>query len=627
MHPNLGRMDKNSIIGYVLIFLIFVGWLFYSNQQKDAFNAEQQRVQDSIATSPAYLDSIAKASQFVENNPNKDTSASVQNNIAAAVDATFADADTAKKENAQPEVVYTLGNKDITVQVSSKGGRIAQVQLNNYKRFDSTDLILFNSDQSQFNYTIPLSSGLLQSADLDFEVLRIDSFEIDLIHRFAEGGSMVQKYKLNNRFLVDYEVEFDGLNGASGIKSSSIPLDWRVNAPLQERSLEDERIVSTVYFKYKGESGVDYLSERGDDEKTLTTNVHWVSFKQKFFMSSIIFPEGLTESGTSISIKDPQNDAFVESMAASFAIPYDRKDKTSQNFQFYYGPNHYQTLQKVDVSLEKTISLGWGIIGWVNKYLIIPVFNWLSNYFSSYGLIILLLTLIIKLALIGPMYKIYKSSAKMKLLKPELDEIKAKTDGDMAKAQQEQMKLYKKAGVSPFGGCLPQLIQFPILIAMFRFFPASIELRQQSFLWAKDLSTYDSVFDFPNGIDIWAYGDHISLFTILMALSSLLYTMYNSQSTGLTGSMKYIMYLMPVMLLFWFNSYASGLSYYYFLANIITFGQNFIFKKFIVDEDKLHKQIQEHKKKKVTNKKSGFQKRLEDMAKKQQQAKNAKKGK
>ena len=263
------------------------------------------------------------------------------------------------------------------------------------------------------------------------------------------------------------------------------------------------------------------------------------------------------------------------------------------------------------------IPLGWGIFGWVNKVIVIPVFNWLEQYFNSYGIIILLLTLIIKSALIIPMYKVYKSSAKMKLLKPELDEIKERVGGDMQKQQQEQMKLYKQAGVSPLGGCLPQLVQMPILFAMFRFFPASIELRQEKLWWAEDLSSYDSIYDFPGGFEIPFYGDHISLFTLLMTLVTLLYTYMNSQASGqMVGPMKTVMYIMPIMFLGFFNNYAAALSFYYFLSTCITIIQNFVIRKFVIDEDKLHKQIQDSKKKKVKVKKSGLQKRLEDMAKK-----------
>ena len=265
--------------------------------------------------------------------------------------------------------------------------------------------------------------------------------------------------------------------------------------------------------------------------------------------------------------------------------------------------------------MHRTIELGGWPINLVNKYVVIPIFNWLSKYISSYGVIILLLTLFIKLVLIFPMYKSYLSTAKMRILKPEIDKIKEKVGGDMAKMQQEQMKLYKKVGVSPLGGCLPQLVQFPILIALFRFFPSSIELRQKALWWASDLSTYDDPIKF--GFDIPLIGDHLSLFTLLMAASSMLYTIYNQQATGgVNNQMKFIMYLMPIMLLFWFNSYAAGLSYYYFLANMITFGQNFIFSKFIVDEDKIKRQMEANKNKKVKVKKSRFQKRLEEAAKK-----------
>jgi YidC/Oxa1 family membrane protein insertase len=283
----------------------------------------------------------------------------------------------------------------------------------------------------------------------------------------------------------------------------------------------------------------------------------------------------------------------------------------------YYGPNHYQTLQKEEIELQKMIPLGWGIFGWVNKGIVIPIFNWLDNYFASYGLIILLLTLIIKMALFFPMFKVYKSTAKMKLLKPELDEIKERTGGDAQKAQQEQMKLYKQAGVSPLGGCLPQLVQMPILFAMFRFFPSSIELRQERLWWAEDLSTYDSIWTFPNGFEIPFYGDHVSLFTLMMTAVTLVYTYMNSQNSGqMVGPMKTVMYLMPLMFLGFFNNYAAALSFYYFLSTCITIIQNFVIRKFVIDEDKLHKQIQESKKKKVKTKKSGLQKRLEDMAKK-----------
>ncbi len=595
-------MDKNSIIGYLLIFLIFAGYLVYSSKDTAELQKQQQQ-KDSIEQAQA----VPKESTE-ETTP---TFSPETSELAAPV----AETDVPKTDGI-PEKVFFLENDFMRLALSSKGGRINSVQLKKYLRSDSTDLFLFKDEGNRFSYTIPLKTGVVETANLIFEVEKQDKSNILLVHRFADGGSIGHSYSFNENYLVDYHLIINGLQEHIARKHSTFDLNWELSSPLQERSLEDERNLTTAYYKYKNDDDVDNLSERSYEEKTLQTNIHWVAYKQKFFMSALIFPEGLTESGTTIATVELESDSLVQHFTSSYSIPYEFKKSSDQHFQFYFGPNHYQTLKKHKIRLEKTISLGWGIIGWVNKFLIIPVFNWLSNFFGSYGLIILLLTIIIKGLLILPMYKIYISSAKMKLLKPELDELKVKTGGDMQKMQQEQMKLYKKAGVSPFGGCLPQLIQFPILIAMFRFFPSSIELRQKSFLWAKDLSTYDSIWTFPNGFEIPLYGDHISLFTILMALSSLLYTIYNSQSTGLSGQMKYIMYLMPVMLLVWFNSYSSGLSYYYFLANIITFGQNFIFKTFIVDEDKLHKQMEANKKKKGANKKSKFQKKLEEIAKK-----------
>ena len=287
------------------------------------------------------------------------------------------------------------------------------------------------------------------------------------------------------------------------------------------------------------------------------------------------------------------------------------------NYQFYFGPNHYKTLQSYNAGFEELIPLGWGIFGWVNQYIIINLFDFLSKYFASYGIIILFLTLIIKVGLSPFTYKAFLSQAKMKVLKPEIEKINAKNKGkDQMKIQQETMNLYRKAGVNPMGGCLPMLFQFPILIAMFRFFPASIELRQESFLWADDLSSYDSIYDL--GFSIPFYGDHISLFTLLMTLSTLLYTKMNSSmATGQMAQMKWMMYLMPIMFLGFFNNYAAGLSYYYFLANMFTFTQQYFMMR-LIDENVLLAQIEENKKK-PAKPKSKFQKKLEEMKRKQEQ--------
>ncbi len=337
--------------------------------------------------------------------------------------------------------------------------------------------------------------------------------------------------------------------------------------------------------------------------------------KQQYFTPVLISDAGF-EKGEVATLSDPTQMKVVKSMTASMSIPYHHQENETYAMRFYFGPNHYQTLKKFDLLLEKQIPLGWGIFGWVNKFIVIPVFNFLAGFNMNYGIIILLLTIFIKALLLPLTFKSFKSTAKMKVLKPEIDEINAQFGSDAVKKQQATMALYKKAGVNPLGGCFPMLLQMPILIALFRFFPASIELRQQSFLWANDLSTYDSIWDF--GFRVPGYGDHMSLFTLLMTISTLIYTRMNSQLTGANTQMKWISYLMPIIFLGVFNDYSAGLSYYYFLANMFTFGQTYLFKYFI-DEKKIHAQIQEHRKKPSSGKKSNFQKRLEDMAKQRSQ--------
>ena len=609
-------MDRNSIIGYILIFVIFAGYLFYTNKNLEEAR-EIQRIEDSIAMANSNLDSIQVEEQTIRRSSEDIESEDVTDsaNVLANVESTSDSGQVVIKREILPETLETIGNEKIGLTVTSKGGRIADVHLKGYKTYDSSELQLFTKERSSFNYTIPLKSGIIRTQELDFGVASKDSSSLVMEHNLDGGGILRHVYSLNDGFLVDYRFELEGLSELIAKKNNEYMLDWIMETPRQEKSLKDERQNSTVYYKYKNDSDVDNLSLSGGDEDQLMNGIQWVNFKQKFFSATLIIPDGLEESGTDISVSEPEHNEYVAQMAASMPVAYHFNEVDAQEFQFYFGPNHYQTLKAMDIGMESIVPIGSSIIRAVNKYAIIPIFNWLDNYFVNYGLIILILTLMIKGVLIFPMYKIYISSAKMKLLKPELDAIKEKVGGDMQKMQQEQMKLYKKAGVSPFGGCLPQLIQFPILIAMFRFFPASIELRQKSFLWAEDLSTFDSILQLPFSIPF--YGDHVSLFTMLMAGSTFLYTMFNSQSSAaMTGPMKSIMYLMPLMLLFWFNSYSSGLSYYYFLANMITFGQNWIFRTFIVDDEKLHKQIEQNKKKKVNVKPSRFQKRVEAMAKK-----------
>ena len=596
-------MDRSSTIGYVLIFFLFIGFYYFNSKNQEELAAQQKKA-DEIALQ----DSLAN----VEQNSTNTT--------------ITAESDAVKEDTLIPVVtpkqVITLSNNLLEVDISSKGGIPSRVNLLEYHKYDSTDLLLFQDNQMTLSYSIPLASGVVvNTIDKEFQVNQLGDKEVEMTLNLTNGSKMVQTYSLqDDSYLVDYSVRFENIKDIISPNNRYTELSWEAELQGQEKTLKDERIATTVYYRYGTDEEVDYLSETSSDDEELHANVQWVSFKQKFFNQTLINKGQFVETGTKIEIIEPEdedNADFVKRASAQFYIPLE-KNTVEESMAFYYGPNHYPTLKEQGVELQKIIPLGWGIFGWVNKIIVVPMFNWLNDYFLNYGLIILLLTLIIKMALFPFMYKTYKSTAKMRLLKPELDEIKERTGDDMQKAQQEQMKLYKQAGVSPLGGCLPQLVQMPILFAMFRFFPSSIELRQQSLWWADDLSTYDSIFDFPNGFEIPFYGDHISLFTLMMTTVTLLYTYMNSQNSGqMVGPMKTVMYLMPVMFLGFFNNYAAALSFYYFLSTCITIIQNFVIRKFVIDEDKLHKQIQESKKKKVkVSKKSGLQKRLEDMAKK-----------
>jgi YidC/Oxa1 family membrane protein insertase len=591
-------MERNSTIGYILILGLFAGFWYFNKDN-------QQLLEETNADKTEVVDSAARGI---------DASSTTNN----SEDFTSSARDTSGV-NLISESITLLENELVSIDFTSRGGVPKKVTLKEYQRYDSSALVLFEGNEMELGYTFPLASGVvINTRDKNFTAVTNNEDEVVYTLALGNGAYIKQTYTLApNSYKVDYKVQFDGMPGILAPNNRFATLDWKTKLQGQEKTLKDEKAATTVYFKYTSDDDVDYLSETSDeDEETLTANVKWVSFKQKFFNQTLIHNTQFTEDGTQIEIKDPgEEGVYVKEAKAQFYIPLEQKS-VLEDMDLYYGPNHYPTLKEQDIELQKIIPLGWGVFGWVNKLAIIPLFNWLSNFFSNYGLIILLLTLTIKMTLFPFMYKVYKSTAKMRMLKPELDEIKERTGDDAQKAQQEQMKLYKQAGVSPLGGCLPQLVQMPILFAMFRFFPASIELRQESLWWADDLSTYDSIYDL--GFNIPFYGDHISLFTLMMTAVTILYTYMNSQNSGqMVGPMKTIMYVMPVMFLGFFNNYAAALSFYYFLSTCITVIQNFVIRKFVIDEDKLRMQIVESKKKKIkVKKKSGMQKKLEEMAKK-----------
>ena len=593
--------DKNSLTGFVLMFLILLIFNFYflptneeiSEQKEDVKTENNISEPKSINTDKIELTSDEKEKKY-----------GVFSNSA---------------ESEFNE--YVIENDKIKVIVSNKGGRINSVTIKEgpnkkqYKTYDGNELEIFNSDSSLFN--LNFSTGIsINTKDLFFNPTQISKDEITMRLEVDSSHFIDFNYKLKEDYLVDFDINLIGMNEVIPNELNFMNLQWQMKTPQTEKSRENQDMYTGIYYQYFADKDdIDYLGyTNSNDIEKISNKLSWIAFQQQFFSSILLAENGIKNTNLT-SIKEENSD-YVKNLSAEFEIDYNHNDYENIGFQFYFGPNHYKQLQSYNKNFEEIIPLGWGIFGWVNKYIIINIFDFLSRFFSNYGLIIFLLTVIIKLALSPFTYKAYLSQAKMKVLKPEIDKITEKhKQKDPMKAQQETMNFYRKAGVNPMGGCLPMLFQFPILIAMFRFFPASIELRSESFLWADDLSAYDSILDLP--FEIPFYGDHVSLFTLLMTISTLLYTRMNSQmATGQMAQMKWMMYLMPIMFLGFFNNYAAGLSYYYFLANMFTFSQQFLMRRFI-DDEALLKEIEENKKK--PRKKSKFQKRLEEMQKMQEQ--------
>ena len=602
-------MDRNSITGVILIVLIVIGYnaLFPPVIEVEAETSENNNTTVIIE----------------EANVNEETNTSIVSDTTELNDlhqrtyGVFAPSAQGSDED------ILIENDVLKLSISPKGGRIVSAILKDYQTSDSLPLNLINRDSSAFNITF-FSEGnrIINTQDLYFKSVDKSDRSVAMRMMASNGGYLEYVYQLNDGdYMMDFNVNTVGLEKIIPSNRNDLELKWSINLPSTEKSIENERMYSTVYFKYLNDE-VDYLSETKDDEESLEGKTQWIGLKHQFFSSVLVNNDGF-EKPTSVKTTTRESSTdFVKNLEVETQLPYNHNFRESIPLKLYLGPNHYETLSTYNMDLERMIPLGWGIFRWVNKYAVIPIFNWLDDSITNYGIIILIMTFIIKMALAPFTLKAYKSQAKMKVLKPEIDKINEKQkDKDPMKAQQATMALYKKAGVNPLGGCVPMLLQMPILFALFRFFPASIELRQKSFLWATDLSTYDSVLDLP--FEIPFYGDHVSLFTLLMTISTLLYTRMNSQMSGpQMAQIKWMMYLMPIMFLGFFNNYAAGLSYYYFLANMVTFGQQFIMRKYFIDEAAILTQIENNKKRPV--KKSKFQKRLEDMAKRQQEAANKK---
>ncbi len=542
----------------------------------------------------------------------------------------FANAAAGEEQN------FIIENDLLKLELSNKGGYIKTVELKDYKTYDSLPVILLDPNTTRFGLSFFSNNRIINTEQFYFQpsdnvtshmvVSGDNSLQISMrLYAGGEEGALKTDSYIEylytiqgNNYMFDFTINMVGMDRIISANSSFMDLNWYADLRRQEKTV-DQFNGSTIYYKfYKDE--VDYMSESDNDEEQITTKLKWISYKQRFFTSSLVAKEAFDNGNLKVYEKEnPGSDRYLKTMETDIELPVNLRGDASIPLSFYFGPNKFYTLKSYGLDLERQIPIGWGlfILAWINEFIVIPTFDWLGGYGWNYGIVILVLTIMLKLLLFPIAYKTYYSSAKMRVLKPEVDELSKKfpKKEDAMKKQQAVMALYKRAGANPAAGCVPMLLQMPILFAMFRFFPASIELRQQPFLWAHDLSSYDSIASLPFTIPF--YGDHVSLFTLLMTVSTIMYTYMNNQmmasQTNQMPGMKTMMYLMPIMFLGIFNSYASGLSYYYFLANVITFGQMFVFR-YAINENKLRLKIEENKKK-PPKKKSAFQKRLEEAAK------------
>ena len=656
-------MKKSSIIGFVLIAAILVGWMWWMKPSKEeiAERERQERIHDSIrmatlkeAAIRDSLNLIEAQNQLAEAEETKEEPEVVVDSATKAAEeyhrlvekyGAFA---SASKEDTTAAKQWTIENEKQRITLSSKGGYIKQVELKEYQTYDTLPLINFDPETAIFDLTMFPSKGYsIHSSELFFQpfvndepyqgdTLKVtgDTLTFALRAYVDDGNGVINENRYlefayvfsPDNYMLGFNMKTVGLNGVLRSNEKSVQLDWKVDLLKHEKDV-DRFINTTVYYKPLNENDVDRLGTKHKEED-VKTPLKWVSFKERFFCNVLVSEKGFT-SGTIGANEDKAGDPrYFKTMSASLKIPVEPEQEVNEiPMSFYFGPNHFKTLKKYDLMLQRQIDVGnFFLIRWIN-YGVIYVFDWLGSYGWNYGIVILILTILIKILLFPIAFKSYKSSAITRVLKPEMEAINAKypKEEDAMKKQQAVMELQRKAGASPASGCIPMLLQFPILIAVFRFFPSSIELRQKSFLWASDLSTYDSIWDLPFNIPF--YGDHVSLFCLLMTITTFIYTYVNNKQMDTSGNpqmkgMKIMMYIMPILFLGIFNNYSAGLSYYYMLANIITFLQMFIFRR-MISEEKVRATIEKNKNKPM--KKSRFQQRLEAAQKaQQQQMKNAK---
>ena len=607
-------MNKNTIIGFVLIGVIMFGFTWYqSKNYKEQMEAQAQL--DSIARveqmAAMAMDSVKKAQGIVD-----------ETNVRVSAIPTYKDTLLTSARMSQ-EALYRLSNDKMEIEFTSRGAQPYSVKINDYKSYDSTDLYLIRPDQSRYDIKVYAGENV-NTKDFTFEVVEHSDSVIVMRLPFSNGGYIQQRYALTSGSYSLYnELSFVGMDGVIPRNVSMLDIDWNVNIPRLEKGYKNEKQYSKLDYYFIGEKKPEQIGRGRDASERVDTKVKWFAFQQQFF--SAIMTSGSEFASADLSVKFyNEDDPSKNLMACSANLRSDFNIASGDvvlPFEFYFGPNDYTILKKYGQEYEKIISLGGWLVGWISRFVIIPCFNFLGKFITNYGLIILLMTIIIKIVISPLTLKSYKSSAKMQVLKPEIEQLNKKypNEKDAMKKQQATMELYRKAGISPMGGCLPMLLQMPILFAMFRFFPACIDLRQQKFLWADDLSAYDSIVDF--GVNVPLIGDHLSLFALLMAVTMFFYSKMTSgqmsDDPNMAGMKFMSVWLMPIMMFFICNNLSSALSYYYLLSNIITMIQTWYIRKFVVTEDRVRAEMVANANK--PKKKSKWQMRLEEAQRMQEQ--------
>ena len=608
-------MNKSNLIGFVLIGVIMFGFSWYqSRQYREQMEAQAQL--DSIARveqmAAMAMDSLNKAE-------GKDQQGVKVTTMPAYKDSMLTEARLAS------EGIYKLSNDKVEIEFTTRGAQPYSVKINDYMTYDSTALYLVKPGYSEYGVTV-FAGENVNTKDFVFQVAEHTDSTIVMRLPFSNGGYIQQRYALeSDGYMVRNELSFVGLGNVIPRNVSMVDVDWSLIVPRLEKGFKNEMQYSKLNYYFSGDKKPEILGRGRDGSKRIDTKMKWFAFQQQFFSAIMTSKSEFASADLGVDFySEEEYKSEGKLMACTAKLRSDFQagsDNIVIPYEFYFGPNDYKTLKSYDQKYEKVVALGGWLVAWFSRLIIIPTFDFLGRFISNYGLIILLMTIFIKL-LISPLtIKSYKSSAKMQVIKPEMDKINAKypNEKDAMKKQQATMDLYQKAGISPMGGCLPMLLQMPILFAMFRFFPASIELRQQKFLWADDLSAYDSIWDF--GVNIPLLGDHLSLFALLMALTMFFYSKMTSgqmsDDPNMAGMKFMSVWLMPIMMFFICNNLSAALSYYYLLSNIITMIMTWYIRKYVVTEDKVRAEMVLNANK--PKKKSTWQQRLEEAQKMQEQ--------